>query len=569
MGYKNFKTALYAPVGDLNRISDLHEFDRRFAFLERHVHFDKIYLETFRSFECIEREKLLLLKKFFENKGMRVSGGITTSAASAPGSFGYTSLCYTNDEHRRKLKAIVEMSASIFNEIIIDDFFFTNCKCASCIDAKAGKSWSEFRLQLMKEVSEELIVGPAKKVNPNINMILKFPNWYDSFRETGYNLKDSSLIFDKIYTGTETRDPLYTQQNLPRYLSYIIMRYFENVTPGRNGGGWFDPFECRGNLNYYAEQAHLTLFSKPREVTLYCLGALLSRQYSIFAPLAGYTFEAADEFLGELGEPEGTACYIPYASCGEDNLHSYIGMLGIPLEAYPYYPENQKKIFLTESAANDPDIINKIDKSLRNGADVIVTSGFARALCGKGFERLATIRFSGNKALVEKFSLIESGLTVNGAVSSDKTVLLPFINIYTNDAFPLVQGLGTNNSLPVLTAINYDKGHLFILTIPEDQGDLYNYPREVLNKIRGVMQGNAPVMLDTKANIGLFTYNNDTFVVESFLPHPDDVGIIINRPGTVLQDIMTGSRCEGYTAGTATRFTVNMQPGTCKAFRIK
>ena len=188
----------------------------------------------------------------------------------------------------------------------------------------------------------------------------------------------SRKYFDMIYTGTETRDPLYTQQHLPKYLSYFIMRYFENVKPGKNGGGWFDTFECRGNLNYYVEQAYLTLFSKPEEVTLFCLGALLDKRWSIFTPLAGYALSEVDEFLGNLGNPVGTSCYIPYHSNGEDYLHNYIGMLGIPLEPYPEYPDGHKKIFLTESAAKDPDILCKIDKSLRNGADVIITSGLVK-----------------------------------------------------------------------------------------------------------------------------------------------------------------------------------------------
>ena len=41
------------------------------------------------------------------------------------------------------------------------------------------------------------------------------------------------------------------------------MRYMEAMAPGRNGGGWFDPFDCR-LLEYYLEQAYLTAFSRPR-----------------------------------------------------------------------------------------------------------------------------------------------------------------------------------------------------------------------------------------------------------------------------------------------------------------
>lgn len=568
MAYRNFKTAIYAPVGNLLMIADLQEFEKRLRFIEKNVHVDKIYLETYRSGEFIERDKILWIKEYFEKKGIKVSGGITTTDNSPQEAYGFVSLCYTNQEHRDRLKSVVEMTASIFDEIILDDFYFTNCKCDSCIEAKGDKSWQEFRLLLMKEVSEELIVGPAKKVNPNVNMIVKFPNWYECFQENGYNLKDEPQIFDMIYTGTETRDPLYTQQHLPKYLSYFIMRYFENVKPGKNGGGWFDTFECRGNLNYYVEQAYLTLFSKPEEVTLFCLGALLDKRWSIFTPLAGYALSEVDEFLGELGKPVGTSCYIPYHSKGEDYLHNYIGMLGIPLEPYPEYPEGHKKIFLTESAAKDPDIVSKIDKSLRNGGDVIITSGLVKALADKGLDQIANIRWSGNKAKVNRYGISRTGLNLDAVAVSDKEILLPWMHTSTNDVWKLAEGLGTDNNIPVLMTVGYGKGHMFILTIPEDQGDVYNYPQAVLTQVRKVFS-TYPVSLDAGAKVALFTYDNDTFVVESFLPYPEDVKITIDRPGAKLLDLISGKVIEGNPIGNTVEFLVNLQQASYKAFRIE
>ncbi len=576
MGYKNFKTALYCPVGNLNAITDIAEFGKRFSYIEKHVHIDKVYLETYRSNEFVGRDKIIGLKEFFESKGIKVSGGITTTGGNAHDEFGFhhdefgfVSLCYTSKEHRDRIWKVVEMTASIFDEIILDDFYFTNCKCESCIEAKGTRSWSEFRLQLMKEVSEELVAEPARKVNPKVNLICKFPNWYDDFRETGYNLEDNPRIFDMIYTGTETRDPLYTQQHLPKYLSYFIMRYFENVKPGKNGGGWFDTFECRGNLNYYVEQAYLTLFSKPREVTLFCLGTLLDKRWNIFTPLAGYAFESIDEFMGQLGNPVGTACYIPYHPSGEEYLHNYVGMLGIPLEPYPAYPEGKSRIFLTESAAKDADIITKIDKSLREGSDVIVTSGFVKATADKGFPQLANIRWSGKKALTGRYGISNAGVNMDGVAAADKDILLPWINVSTNDAWLLAEGLGEDNNVPIVIAVNYGKGRLFVLTIPEDYGDLYHYPKEVLNVIRRMFRSNTPVTIDAKAKIGLFTYDNDTFVVENFLPFTEDINVIVEKAGAVLVDLIDGSELGGTPAGSSTVFPLNLPQATYKAFRIK
>jgi hypothetical protein len=162
-----------------------------------------------------------------------------------------------------------------------------------------------------------------------------------------------------------------------------------------------------------------------------------------------------------------------------------------------------------------------------------------------------------------------TGLNLDAVAASDKAILLPWMNISTNDVWPLAEGLGTDNNIPVLIAINYGKGHLFVLTIPDDQGDLYHYPKEVLNLIRRAFKGNCPVSIDSGSKVGLFTYDNDTFVVESFLPYPENIDVVIERQDSRLIDLVTGSEVEGVTSGDTTRFTVNLQQATYKAFRIE
>ena len=244
-------------------------------------------------------------------------------------------------------------------------------------------------------------------------------------------------------------------------------------------------------------------------------------------------------------------------------------MLGIPLEPYPEYPQGHSKIFLTQSAAKNPQVIDKIEESLRNGGDVIITSGLVKALTDKGLGQLANIRWSGNKAQVNRYGMSRTGLNLDAVAVSDKAILLPWMNYSNNDVWPLAEGLVSDNNIPVLIAVNYGKGHLFILTIPDDQGDLYHYPREVLNLIRKTLKGNCPVSIDANAKIGLFTYDNDTFVVESFLPYPEDIKVVIDRQNAKLVDLVTGLEIEGLTSEDTTTFKVNLQQATYKAFRIK
>lgn len=149
----------------------------------------------------------------------------------------------------------------------------------------------------MKEVSENLVIGPARAINPEIRIAVKFPNWMESYQEAGYNPGAQKDLFDKIYTGTETRHQRHTDQHLPRYESYSIMRYMENLAPGRNGGGWFDPYQCYP-MDCYLEQAYLTVLSRPREVMMFCWGSLYNNK---LATPMGLQLARLDKLLSKVG----------------------------------------------------------------------------------------------------------------------------------------------------------------------------------------------------------------------------------------------------------------------------
>ena len=122
-------------------------------------------------------------------------------------------------------------------------------------------------MKLMSDAGRELVVRPAKKVNPSVKMVIKYPNWYEHFQGLGFNLEEEPKYFDGIYTGTETRDAVFSDQHLQPYLGYNIIRYFDNIKPGGNGGGWVDPFGA--SYDRYAEQLWITAFAKAPEITLF------------------------------------------------------------------------------------------------------------------------------------------------------------------------------------------------------------------------------------------------------------------------------------------------------------
>ena len=161
------------------------------------------------------------------------------------------------------------MAARHFDHVILDDFFFYTSKSNEDIKAKGKRSWTQYRLDTMRQAAKNLVLGPAKKINPKIKMIIKYPNWYEHFQGLGYDLDQEAHAFDDIYTGTETRDPYITDQLLQQYESYQIFRYFSNIRPdGGNLGGWVDVYSTR-YVDRYAEELWDTLLAKAPEITLF------------------------------------------------------------------------------------------------------------------------------------------------------------------------------------------------------------------------------------------------------------------------------------------------------------
>ncbi len=561
MGYNNFDVAVYCSVREAIGIAEHPELEKEFDFFSKHVQISKVYLETYRGKLLIERDQIIKAKQFFTQKGIRTSGGITTDVS---GGWEFKTFCYTNQEQMELLQKVVRFTAELFDEIIFDDFFFTNCKCESCIRAKGNRSWSEFRTELLRKVSDEIIVKTAKQVNPNVTLIIKYPNWYEEYQNTGYNLADEPKLFDKVYTGTETRDPNLTQQTLQRYTSYFIMRYLENVKPGCNGGGWFDSFDCAYNLGSYAEQSYLTLFAKAREVTMFSIGSLIFKN-PVFIPIAGFTFEKVDQFVGLLGNPLGIAAYKPYHSYGENYLHGYLGMLGLPLEPTPVFPEESNLLLLTESAGHDPEIVNRIKKQLQNGKEVVITSGLLKVLAGRGIEEVIEIRYTDRKVAVDKFAYPMYECSFGNYFDSPK-IIIPQIESATNDCIQSIVAFADGKVYPILLKAKYGSGVLYVLTIPDHFGDIYNYPAAVLDEIRRILSKDIKVTMEGPGQVGLFVYDNDTFIVESFLPYHTDVKISVKSKNAELVDLVTGKKVEGLAAGDKTEFQLKLGPASYQVY---
>ncbi len=559
---KSFETVVYIPVAGTLKMKDHQWLESSWASIASQLHVDKVYIETYRSRVIADDQVIEDAKKFFLDHGIKVAGAICYSD-SDNGQFA--SFVYTKPSDREHVKHVSELTAKHFDEIILDDFFFANTKAPSDIAAKGNQTWTDFRVKTMDEVSRDLVVGSARAVNPKVKITIKFPNWYEHFQGNGYDLEEEPKTFDAIYAGTETRDPVETDQNLQQYESYEIVRYFENIAPGRMGGGWVDTYAIR-YIDRYSEQLWLTVFAKAKEMTLFNYLDLLrepkpgdrpwanapsnvnwqkivdrGKGKPIFASVAGDALDQVKPFIDQLGKPIGIASYRPPHAVGEDFLHNFLGMIGIPIELYPTFPSDASVVLLTESAKADPNVISSMKAQLQAGKTVVLTSGLLQALEGKGIEDLIELRTSGMQEPITRFIGAFAPGSGTNLGDTTKPILFPQIRFLTNDAWPIVRGIADNNAFPILLMDQYGAGKLFVLTIPDNFTDLYEIPEPALNAIRSYILADFPVRLEAPAQVSLFAYDNGTFIVESFRDQPVDATILLPE-GEALTNLVSGEK---------------------------
>jgi hypothetical protein len=361
----------------------------------------KVYIEEFRDGYQAERPTLEAARDKFKAAGFEVSGCVTTTRVGKP-STGWkeVSCCYTDKSTQEKLQAIFEYAAGLFDEVMIDDFWFTDCACPECEAARqaktvtigdktypvAGSTWEDYRCELMVRLSQDRLLGPAKHVNPRVRLIIKYPQWYDNFHERGYEVVRETADFDRIWVGTETRDYNNKQWGgVPQYEGYFIMRWLGGIGGAKCGGGWYDPYGTTEQT--YIEQARQTILGGAHESMLFEYSSLLRET----GPKNVETLRTAmPELLNvakEVGQRQiiGLAAYKPPNSHPEkeSRVYDFVGMLGLPLVPCHEFPTNAPAGFFSIHALKDPDLVPKLARFIKARKPVLLTDGLAQALTNR------------------------------------------------------------------------------------------------------------------------------------------------------------------------------------------
>ncbi len=353
----------------------------------------KVYIETYRDAYQAEQAALVNARDAFRKAEFDVAGCVTPTRIGKPSTGWNLVSCYSDHPTQKRVQEIFEYTAGLFEEIMIDDFLFTDCTCEVCDAARrmqtvnlegrtyhvAGQSWQDYRTALMVRISRDQIIGPVKRLNPRARLTIKYPMWYDQFQDRGYDVIRETADYDQIWVGTEIRD-------LPRgvqpYRGYFLMRWLDAIGGRKTGGGWYDPLNTTPKT--YVEQARQTVLAGARESMLFCYGALARQD-------GPADIEALRQNIPELLETAqqvqrrrivGIAAYKPAHSNGQTQpyVFDYIGMLGFPLEPYYQFPEESRAAFFSLHSREDSEFRTKASLYIASGRPVLITAAMAETL---------------------------------------------------------------------------------------------------------------------------------------------------------------------------------------------
>jgi hypothetical protein len=380
-------------VNDL--LSNASGLDSAVAWCKDHG-VTKVYLEAFGRGDYADRKTLLNAKTRFLREEFAVASGVTTSGfgKNGVGNGWNGAQCYTNIKTQKELQRIFEYAASLFDEIIIDDWFFTECQCDECIRAKGDESWSRYYGDLMVNMSRERIMQPAHAINPNVKVIIKFPQWYDNFHLRGYEVAREPRVFDGIWCGTESRNFDYDKSDGFEigYNAFFNMRWLGSF--GNVGGGWFDADKT--TVNYFLEQARHTVLGGGKEIILWCYGRMQNKANN-YGPIRGTPAADMTALSNDLPELKKLALIVgdkplkgvqllkpansePFE---EEWVCSFLGNLGIPFIPASRIDEQAGSAVFPVHALKDTGFVDALSRILRKGTPVVITDGLAKRLADR------------------------------------------------------------------------------------------------------------------------------------------------------------------------------------------
>ena len=503
----------------------------------------KAYVEVYRSGLVIEKSLLEKLRDSFLKNGIEVVGGIATVpggdfGVKQDGQLGWFN--WQNPKTQNDLKEVIEMSAEVFDEFIVDDFFCTADTSVGSKSAKGDKSWSQYRRDMLTGLASDIIIDPAKKLNPDITMIIKYPQWYDRFHLFGYELAREPQLFDKVWVGTESRGQ-YTQRYgfVQPYEGFVNYRWIKDIAGEKIGGAWFDHGDC--DENDFIEQAYQSVLAGAKEIVIFNYFDFINGHKGHH--LLRYQFEQLADLAKSVAENPvvGVVGYKPINSDAGGDLYimDFIGTLGIPLVPVHQYPEDAEVIFLPTQAAADSEILSKVEKSLSKGSTIIFTTGFlANATSGKDLADLAGVKYpvkitplkATHIVIDSKFEKIKGGLDLESNIKL--THGRSFLNAGTDKTPFLVRSYKNGGVIFTINTHTFSQADFDkvgeVLLCPKPLG-LLELPKSWANKLREAFTTGLDTKLDAPTRVVIQPLGATGWVVHNYNKTKETITLTSDR----------------------------------------
>ncbi len=533
-GWAHLKYAIFFTDYDVEHLlSDSTQFRKTMEYFAP-IKPEKVYLTGDIKGDAANVTLLKKIAARFRAMGIEADGAmVPVSPRGGPST-------YNNPDDLASLKKRMQALAQVFNKIILDDWLFTNATDPQSIADRGNQSWSEYRTKLLLEKSKEYIIDPAKQVNPNVKVIIKYPNWYESHRLNGYDVYNETNQFDEMAVGIETRDMKTQDQHIPIYSGYIFQKWYPSVDPSKWIGSWLDNYDMKGEYNDYNAQVYQAVLAQSPEIILWCAGQLYPTNPS--SDVYPYFVEKLPEFdkvAGMLkGSARGVPIYLPYGSVGEYNIFGYLGMAGIPLTPVAKFPEESQSAIFTLNSLQDPKLADEMMERLKAGHNVFLTWKLWQKLQNTEFKNTLNFVDYGGTVSSSEFRL-QTGFREK-LIKSDKSFTFPRIETTTWPGVRNIAVVRQDYDCAVLMSEKYLNGNIYILNMPDNSYDLFRLPDKVLNYIRQVFNKELGVTLEGPGGVGMYLFGPNQYVLYNMNKTDADVSLRFDKkvPSTSWQELV-------------------------------
>ena len=536
-GWQHVHFAIYFTFGEIERLlidtASMRETMDYFAPVKA----EKIYLEV-SSGVSVDTALMRGLAGRLRAMGYRVSGALVPTVTDGP-------ICYNNPDHMAQLERRARAAASVFDEIILDDWLFTICTCEKCVAGRGAMSWADYRSKLLLDGSRKHILEPARAANPRVKVIIKYPNWYEGHRDNGYDVLGETRQFDAMAAGIETRTRATHDQHIPIYSGYVFQKWWGGVDPHKWIGSWLDNYTMKGNDNDYVAQVWQAVMARAPEIILWSGGNLHhSGPYSDVYPHFREMLPAFDSVAGLLdGDARGVPIYLPYGSTGEYNIFGYLGMAGIPLAPVGEFPSDGNVAIFTTHALRDPALASRMLERLRSGRDVFMTWELFRRLGNTEFRNALSLVDEGGTVTSSEFRT-RRGWSNDRLVAADRPFTFPRIATTT---WPYVRDVALvreDYDFGVFMSARYLNGTLYVLNMPDNSYDLLRLPVPVLDAIRRSCASELGVTLSGPGGVAMYPFGGGQYVLYNMSDATAQLALRCSpaRPAEGWRELLHGSQ---------------------------